>query len=212
MNYFYLHGWLSGPLSNKARFFNQLFTGHGLYLHIPDLNQDDFFHLTLSRQIEQVKSLLPPEPVTFIGSSFGALTALWVAENNPQVERLVLMAPAFNFSEKSLSKILTQSLMDQWHGQGQVTLEHYAYSNKVQLSYNFVEDLRRYDDARLARELPTLILHGLHDGTIPVQASRNFTASRSWVKLVELDSDHGLSSVQDSLWEEIRQFCGIDSI
>ena len=209
MNYFYLHGWLSGPLSNKARFFNRKFTSHGLTLNIPDLNQNDFFHLTLSRQIEQVQSLLPAEPVTLIGSSFGALTALWVAENSPQVERLVLMAPAFNFSEKSLSKILTQSLMDQWKGQGQVNLEHYAYSREVPLSYNFVEDLRRYDDAHLSRRLPTLILHGLHDETIPVQASRNFAASRSWVKLVELDSDHGLASVQDRLWDEVMQFCGI---
>ncbi len=212
MNYFYLHGWLSGPLSNKARFFNQMFTEHGLYLNIPDLNQDDFLHLTLSRQIEQVQTLLPEKPVTLIGSSFGALTALWVAENSPQVERLVLMAPAFNFSEKSLSKILTQSLMDQWHGQGQVNLEHYAYSEKVPLSYNFVEDLRRYDDAQLARELPTLILHGLHDETIPVKASRDFAAARSWVNLIELDSDHGLASAQNRLWEEIKKFCSIVSI
>lgn len=209
MNYIYLHGWLSGPLSNKARFFKKLFADKGLTLNVPDLNQGDFFNLTLSRQIRQVVSILPDNPVTIIGSSFGALTALHVAENQTRVERLVLMAPAFNFSESALSNVLAGSQLDQWRKQGQLNLEHYAYFKEVPLSYNFVEDLRRYDDAQLKRCIPALILHGLNDETIPVQASRDFAAARPWINLVEMDSDHGMASVQDQLWEEIKKFCEI---
>jgi len=209
MNYIYLHGWLSGPYSNKAVFFNKLFSDQGLKLDIPDLNQDDFFYLTLSRQIEQVQSLLSDEPVTLIGSSFGALTALWVAETQPQIKKLVLMAPAFNFTEKALLNLLTQSQLDQWREMGQLYLNHYAYSRDVSLSYNFVLDLKKYNDSQLTRQLPTLILHGLHDETIPVQVSRDFISTRPWITFVELDSDHGLASARELLWEEMKKFCGI---
>ena len=105
MTFIYLHGWASGPFSNKARFFSQHFAQQGLTLQTPDLNQNDFFHLTLSRQIEQVKNLLSDQAVTLIGSSFGGLTALWVAEQCQQVKRLVLLAPALDFSTRCLTLI-----------------------------------------------------------------------------------------------------------
>lgn len=51
--YLYLHGFASGPQSQKARGLAARFQAQGLELEIPDLNQGDFSHLTLSRQIRQ---------------------------------------------------------------------------------------------------------------------------------------------------------------
>jgi hypothetical protein len=44
-------------------------------LEIPDLNQDDFSHLTITRQLTQVEIafLQDKMPVTLIGSSLGGL-------------------------------------------------------------------------------------------------------------------------------------------
>lgn len=203
--FFYLHGWSSGPNSNKAQFFQKCFAEQGLHLHIPDLNQNDFFHLTLTRQIQQVEALLPKTPVTLIGSSLGGLVALWVAQRQSQVQRLVLLAPALNFLVNSLP-VVGEEKYATWRHQGHTAFYHHAEARETLLSYHFIEDLYRYDDNDLQRPLPTLILHGQHDTVIPIQTSRDFIATRPWIQLIELDSDHSLGSVQMRLWEEIQAF------
>jgi len=206
MVFFYLHGWASSPYSNKAQFFKQCFAEHHLVLQVPDLNQGDFYHLTLTRQIQQVQALLPTQPVTVIGSSFGGLTALWLAEKRPQIQRLVLLAPALNFAIYSFN-VLTEAQRQEWRDRGELKFFHYAAGQELPVSYNFIEDLQGYTDADVRRQLPTLILHGVHDEVIPITASREFAATRPWIQLLELDSDHSLASVQSQLWQEIQCFC-----
>lgn len=206
--YFYLHGFASSPRSTKAQDLHQRFASLGLELPIPDLNQGDFPHLTLSRQIRQVQLALPPEtvPVTLIGSSFGGLTAAWVAQQRHQVERLVLLAPAFGFLSHWLPR-LSPEQRQQWKLEGFLEVYHYGEAKMLPLHYAFVEDAASYDEIQLRRPVPTLILHGRQDEVIPIQASRNFADDRPWVKLVELDSDHALLDVGDEIWQAIREFC-----
>ena len=209
MTFIYLHGWASGPFSNKARFFKQRFAQQGLTLQIPDLNQNDFFHLTLSRQIQQVKNLLPSQPVTLIGSSFGGLTALWVAEQQPQVERLVLLAPALDFADRCLT-LLPEEQQTQWRDQGVLNIYHYAEERELPLSFDFIKDVKGYHDDHLQRCIPTLILQGIHDEVVPIHASRNFVKTRNWVELIELNSDHSLANVQEQLWQALCSFCQLN--
>ncbi len=80
------------------------------------------------------------------------------------------------------------------------------------LSYDFIHDMYHYDDADLQRRLPTLILHGRQDEVIPVQTSREFSATRPWIQLIEVvESDHSLASVQVQLWQIIQEFCQMAS-
>jgi Uncharacterised protein family (UPF0227). len=55
----YLHGFGSGPQSAKATFFRQRLQQVGIPVQVPDLNQDNFAQLTLTRQIQQVPASLP---------------------------------------------------------------------------------------------------------------------------------------------------------
>lgn len=74
MTYFlYLHGFASGPRSHKAQALRAQFDSLGLSLAVPDLNQGDFTHLTLSRNIRQATNLIlaQTEPTVIIGSSLG---------------------------------------------------------------------------------------------------------------------------------------------
>ncbi len=204
--YIYLHGFASGPKSAKAAYLSDRFAEVSLPLVVPDLNQNDFYHLTLSRQIEQVEALLPVDtPVTLIGSSFGGLTAAWVAQRQPQVERLVLLAPAFQFAESWLPQLGDR--LYQWQTKGAIEVYHYTEKRQCLLSYDFVTDLYHYADQQLDRCVNTLILHGQADQVIRMQASRTFAASRPTVKLIELDSDHSLGNVLDDLWQAIAAFC-----
>jgi len=178
-------------------------------LQIPDLNQPDFYHLTLSRQVQQVQAALPLGPVILIGSSFGGLTAAWVAQQNTQVQRLILLAPAFQFLHQWLPT-LGESQRQHWQTQGQLEFYHYGKQHPLPLSYEFVRDAEQYPDDQLQRSLPTLILHGLHDEVISIAASRNFVAQRLWAHLIELDSNHALGNVKVEIWQAIREFCQLE--
>jgi hypothetical protein len=206
-SYIYLHGFASGPVSLKSVYLRDRFAAQNLALLIPDLNQGDFFNLTLTRQLQQVEALLPVnnQPVTLIGSSFGGLTAAWLAQRNFQVERLVLLAPAFEFFDYWQAQLGAAELQT-WQRSGSREIYHYAYDRMLPLSYRFVEDLAQYSDTDLQRSLDTLILHGRNDEVIPLRASQEFAAQRPWVKLIELDSDHSLNNVLSLLWQAIQDF------
>lgn len=205
-NYIYLHGFASSPASKKAQYLRDRFASVGINLNIPDLNQGDFSHLTLTRQLEQLESEFPTvsKPIIVIGSSFGGLTAAWLAEQNLCVEQLILLAPAFNFLSEWFLKLGTEKL-NQWKDQGNLSVYHYAENRNLPLHYQFFEDLSQYSDQQLQREIPTLIIHGIEDEIIPIQASRNYAEQRPWVKLIELDSDHTLDNVLDEIWQEIQR-------
>lgn len=207
MRYLYLHGFASSPQSRKAQFMQAKMATVGRSLLIPDLNQNDFTHLTLTRQLQQVASAWDAaEPVTIIGSSFGGLTAAWLAERHTVVQRLVLLAPAFRFLDHWLPR-LGDAQVRQWQQTGQLSVYHYSAGAMLPLHYGFVEDAGHYDEATLQRSLPTLILHGRSDAVIPLASSRAYAAARPWVTLQELDSDHALTDVQEHIWQAIQQFC-----
>ncbi len=176
-------------------------------LKVLDLNQDDFFYLTLTRQIDQVELKMTNKstPVILIGSSFGGLTSTFLAERNLNIKGIILLAPAFKFLfhwEQSLGKENWQK----WQQRGNYWIDHYGSRSYSLLSYDFLIDLMKYEEKRLERVLPTLILHGLNDLVIPIQASREFAAKRPWIKLIELDSDHTLGNVMATVGQEISQF------
>jgi len=209
MNRFiYLHGFASSPLSNKARYLGDRFAELEIDLNIPDLNQGDFSHLTITRQLQLVEAelLLNPTPVTVIGSSLGGLTAAWLGQKHIQVERLVLLAPAFGFLAHWLPQLGAEKLQ-QWQAEQYLMVYHYGEKRSLPLSYEFVLDATQYQDEHLLRPIPTLILNGRHDEVIPVQASRNFAQKRPWVQIIELDSDHALGNVLPKIWQAIQVFC-----
>ena len=204
LDYIYLHGFASSPQSAKAIYLRDRLSS----LKIPDLNQGDFSHLTLTRQIEQIAAEFPPDPmpVTVIGSSLGGLTAAWVGEKYPQVERLVLLAPAFEFLAHWLLR-LGEEQLQQWQTEQYLPVYHYGEKRSLPLHYQFVTDAAQYQDEQLQRPIPTLILHGRHDEVIPIAASRDYAASRPWVELIELEDDHSLGNVLPEIWESIKAFC-----
>ncbi|MCW6037607.1 alpha/beta fold hydrolase [Spirulina subsalsa FACHB-351] len=205
--YLYLHGFASGPQSRKAQYLCDRFRENHRTLSILDLNQGDFSHLTLTRQIHQTQAAFPnaTTPVVLIGSSFGGLTVTWVAEKYPQVERIICLAPAFGFLAHWLPT-LTPSELTQWQETGYRPVYHHQEQREIPLHYGFIEDLQQYSEQQLERPVPTLILHGIHDEVIPITASRDYCQARPWAELIELDSDHSLGNVLPQIGQEIQQW------
>jgi predicted esterase YcpF (UPF0227 family) len=206
-SFIYLHGFASSPNSAKARDISDRFSQIQTKLNIPNLNADDFSHLTITRQITQVVAEFPHDsaPVTLIGSSLGGLTAAHVGQKYPQVQRLVLLAPAFGFLSHWLPKLGDEQIQ-RWQQEKYLQVYHYGEGREIPLSYDFVTDATQYQEDILQRPISTLILHGTKDEVIPITASREF-ASRPWVNLVELDSDHSLGNVMEEIWQAIHLFC-----
>lgn len=206
--YIYLHGFASGPGSTKARYIRERFAQIGIELQVPDLNQDDFTHLTISRQIAQVIDLFPTDgsPITLIGSSLGGWISTIIAQDYLQVEKLILLAPAFDFPCHWLPKIGDRAL-NSWKSTGYLSIYHHAIKNLSPLHYDFLVDTHKYPLSQIDRILPTLIIHGINDDVIPILASRDFVKERSWVELMEWESDHQLTDLGEQIWQEICRFC-----
>ncbi|MEG4803872.1 YqiA/YcfP family alpha/beta fold hydrolase [Microcoleus sp. ARI1-B5] len=218
-SYIYLHGFASSPDSLKAKYFRDRFSSLGIELKTPDLNHKDFSRLTLTRQLHQIETefLLPQSSqsaenvknlgeVTIIGSSFGGLTAAWLAQRQLSVKQIVLLAPAFQFLSHWLPQ-LGQQQLEKWQSEKYLPVYHYGEQRYLPLNYQFVADMAQYPEEKLIRSVPTLIVHGKHDTIIPIQASRNFAADRPWAQLIELEDDHSLGNVLAEIWEAIQKFC-----
>ncbi len=85
----YLHGFSSGPRSNKAMIFGKRFKQRGLNLVIPDLEGGDFRNLTITGQIDIIRQTLARfsvEKCAVIGSSMGGYLALLTAQLQPLVK------------------------------------------------------------------------------------------------------------------------------
>src|SRR5579883_1194486 len=210
MQYIYLHGFASSPKSTKAQYIKERFAEVQIKLKIPDLNAGDFLNLTITRQLTQVATQMSCDsrPVTLIGSSLGGLISAHVGQQLQQVQRLILLAPAFGFLSHWLSQIGDQQLQ-RWQKEQSLAVYHYGEEAYLPLSYRFVTDAARYQENLLQRPIPTLIIHGHNDEVIPIQASRDFAKSRPWVELIELDSDHTLTDALFTIWQKIRLFCEI---
>ncbi|AFY38852.1 protein of unknown function UPF0227 [[Leptolyngbya] sp. PCC 7376] len=197
----YLHGFASSPKSRKAQYFLE----HIPDLFVPDLNQEDFGKLTVSRQIEQVRELLI-EPSYIIGSSLGGLTAALLAEKYPElIKKIVLMAPAFQFT-KNWRKRLGEKNLGHWQRTDALPIYHYSYQKEISLHYEFFRDAEALSEYEFQNQVPTLILHGNNDETVPISVSEDYAHNRDWVKFIALDSDHSLGDRLPELFAESQAF------
>jgi uncharacterized protein len=200
----YLHGFASSPSSRKATFFREKLQPLGIELETPQLEQGDFRNLTLSKQLRAIESALGGAPVRIVGSSMGGYLAALYAASHPEVEKLVLLAPAFNFYLRWVESLGNEK-MQQWQAQGEIPVYHYAEGREVPIGYQLIEDAKRYE-AFPRFSQPSLIFHGTQDAVVPVLYSEQVARSHPNVKLVTLNSGHELTDVLGTIWEESKSF------
>jgi len=200
----YLHGFASGPGSKKAGFFRSRFAELGIGLEVPDLAGGDFRGLTITGQLRVIERLSRGEPVTLIGSSMGGYLAALYAARHAEVQRIVLMAPAFCFL-KRWTATLGPAALEKWRASGTFEVFHYGEGRPVPLGYQLIEDAGQYEDYPDASQ-PVLIFHGKNDSAVPVEYSEEFAKKHAQAKLQVLNSDHELLNVLDDMWMETSAF------
>ena len=228
MRVVYLHGFASSPQSSKAQFFGQKFRQAGIRFEAPELDQGKFEELTISGQLTVVEKTLlektvientvignPVSPrgqgtgeTVLMGSSLGGyLAALFAATHPTAVERLILMAPAFNFLERWKTRLSPQELA-LWKTQGWAPIYHYGTKTERRLGYQFLEDGSKYPPVPDFHQR-ALILHGTEDQVVPPQESRNYVREHAQARLALFNSGHELTGVMDDLWREVAAFLEI---
>ena len=134
----FLHGLESSNQGTKARFFQDRY---------PDMIVPNFTG-PLAERMEKLNGILSSErSIALVGSSFGGLmAAIFAIENESQVDRLILLAPAINllssmdYKDKNIS-------VPTWifHGKSDAVIplsqvEAMAHKLFSQLSFHVVDD------------------------------------------------------------------------
>jgi len=204
MRIVYLHGFASGPQSSKAQFFRAKFAGHGIDCEIPQLDEGDFESLTVTGQLRVVDRAVHGDRVVLMGSSLGGYLAACYAARHSNVDRLILLAPAFQFPSRWRKRFAGAEL-DEWKRTGGKSFYHYAFKGDRRLGYRFVEDAAYYEDEPDFQQ-PALLIHGKRDDVVPPEVSEAFVRSHPNAQLRQVDSGHELTDVMDTLWAETSQF------
>src|SRR6185369_886976 len=163
----YLHGFASSPHSSKAQFFRRKFAERRIPMEIPQLDEGRFEELTVSSQLAVIDRAVGEQPAILIGSSLGGyLAALYASRHPSQIEKLVLLAPAFQSPRRWRERYSPED-WERWRREGSAPVFHYGEGRELRLGYQFIEDAARYEDEP---DFPqrALILHGIHDNVVPV--------------------------------------------
>ena len=206
MKILYLHGFASGPKSKKGVEFDTYFTARGHQVERLDLRVPSFEHLRLSAMLDTVRAAIDRigAPVVLIGSSLGALTASRVAERDPRVAACVLLAPAFQLVSRWREQLGAD--WDVWQQRGTREVADFTTGGMSTVDFGFVEDVAKIDVGYPDVRVPTLVMHGVDDETVPVDRARTFAQGRTNVRLVELPDGHELIASIPKLLAESDAF------
>ena len=206
----YLHGFASGAGSRKGVGLAAHFAARGVELERLDQRLPSLERLRLSVMMRAVERAIGGERDRAIvfGSSLGGLTAARVAEQDARVCALVLLAPAFCFVERWRAR-LGDAAFAAWEESGWLDIVDYTNGQPARIDFEFVRDLALID-ARSSGwpdvRVPTLIVHGRADTTVPIELSRTWARNKRHVRLVEVDDDHDLLVTLPTIALEAEQF------
>src|SRR4051812_12450393 len=140
--FLYCHGFASGPRSTKGVAFAEHFAQRGTEVQRLDLRVPSFEHLRLSAMIDTVQAAIGDRAV-IVGSSLGGLTAARVAERDPRVVAVMLLAPAFQLVSR-WQHILGPAFAD-WQRTGWREVLDYTTQAPARVDYGFIEDVEAID-------------------------------------------------------------------
>ena len=208
----YLHGFASSPSSSKGRAFIAWGTERGIDVRALDLRAPSLEHLRFSQIIARVRETIAAEGehgrVVLIGSSLGGLTACRVAEVDPHVCALFLMAPAFRLAERWRGR-LGEEAWERWRETDALEVLDHATGKNTVVDHGFVEELGFLEaagDGFPDVRVPTCIVHGTKDEVVDVELSRGWAKDRRHVQLIEVDDGHDLRISLPRVLEEAARF------
>ncbi len=210
--FLYLHGFASGPASMKGLCVSAHFSEVGIEVERLNLRRPALETLRLTAGMAHVREEIggPRARAVLFGSSLGGLTAARVAETDPRVVALVLLAPAFRFAER-WRKNLGEAAFGDYRRSGSIEIEDHHENRMTRVDYGFFEDALAVDAHGNGNGLPdlrvpTLVVHGTRDTVVGIDVTREWARGKSHVRLVEVNDDHALVASIPRILEEADDF------
>ena len=218
----YLHGFAASARSTKAARFAERLNPAGVDVRCLDYNEPDFATLTVSRMIAQLEAdlaTLPPGPVALIGSSLGGFVAVHAAvrqatraaagaASRTPIDRLVLLAPAFEFGRSSFGTIDAEGI-ERWRQSGWLEVHHWGDDSLRSVHFGLYEDAQLYDSFAERVSVPTLVFQGWHDAAVDPAIVQRFVARQPRMSIRMVDDDHLLMGNIDMIVRETAAFLGV---
>ena len=209
----FITGFLSKRWGNKSKALVQWCQEKGWGFCCYDVrgfgdSEGRFIDYTLSDWIADarlvVDTLKDGPPITIVGNSLGSWIAWLMAQECERIERLILIAPAFNMMGVR-ARSISEERQHTWHTAGWMPWDDEPLHKDWPISWKWVEESEAYWRTTFdhLRHVNTTILHGLQDGAILPGGSQEFVEQllakdRSFpVELNLIPGDHRLGSPEN---------------
>ena len=210
----FITGFLSKRWGNKSKALAEWCAESGWGFCCYDVrgfgdSEGKFTDYTLSDWIADARSVVsmlttgdsPLPSLTIVGNSLGGWIAWLMAQEYEQIDRLILIAPAFNMMGVRANTIPPERRHD-WHSGGWMPWDDDPLHSDWPLSWKWVEESEAYWASSFdhLRHIRTTILHGTGDTVILPDGSREFVDlvlrrdPTYPIELRLLPGDHRLSS------------------
>lgn len=206
----FITGFLSKRWGNKSKALAQWCEEKGWGFCCYDVrgfgdSEGTFTDYTLSDWIQDARAVISTltagPPLTIVGNSLGGWIAWLMAQEYPVVEKLILVAPAFNMMGVR-ARSISEARQHAWHTAGWMPWDDEPAHRDFPLAWKWVDESEAYWHTSFDRIRPisTAILHGRQDSVILPQGSSQFVeqlhslAPSFPVELHLVPGDHRLSS------------------
>ncbi len=167
-------------------------------------SEGNFAETTITEAVEDVlsvvvfvKNKLRYKRVVLVGSSFGGTASIIATPKIRGLSGLILKTPASDYDARNRAT-LSPEQVKKWRTDGYRMIE--KGGKLVRLNYSFFQDCKVYDCYKLAEEIkiPTLIVHGGRDVSVPVGQSVKLARKIRGSELVVMsEADHRYSDPKD---------------
>ncbi|MBL7160568.1 MAG: alpha/beta fold hydrolase [Candidatus Aenigmarchaeota archaeon] len=177
------HGFSSNKESGKYAELERLLNYRKIATFRFDLyghgeSEGDFADITVAEAVDDIMNAIKHiknlgyTKIGLFGSSFGGMASLLAASQTNELYILVLNSPVSNYSEGLFSKY-SEQYINEWKKDG-YRMHEKSDGTKIKLNYNFYEESQQHDGYEAAKKIsvPTLIIHGDQDETVPIEQSK----------------------------------------
>jgi len=191
----YLHGFGSGPRTEKGTELGRRLGSECASYGITDLEGGDFPGLTMDAMHARVLADCPRDGrVVLIGSSLGAYLAAWLAAERslPNLAGIILIAPAFGFTTRWNERLGTDGVAA-WRRDGSRPFFHYGAQRELPLGLAFLTSCERLPEMPGDPHVQCAIIHGRGDETVDHRHSLAYASAHPAVELHLVQGDHRLT-------------------
>ncbi len=196
----FAHGFEGKPGGRKPRFLREVVDLEVTAPHMSELGWSFENQVSVLLQAIDADDGLQ----LLVGSSMGGFATAVAASRRPGRDlRVVLLAPAICIHEIWASHLGVDG-MRLWEETGERRHHHQGAGKEVVLPYRLWVEARANADVTL--EHPTVVVHGVHDETIPIESTLAFAkASPGLVRFIAVPDGHRLAESLEVMAEAIER-------